>query len=118
MSSDIFATQDTVREELRVQSAQIMAPRLPNGGAVGAYQQGLNGTLSGTNTIAAWNVFQVDCEGDELIILVNPGDTSRLWNFSTPGADDYGFSATYGTADGSRAPIPDMGIFLLSGSNP
>lgn len=117
-TSDIFATQEMVREQLSVQSAQALAPRLPNGGAVGAYQQGLNGSLSGTNTIAAWNVFQIDCVGDELIILVNPADQTRTWDFTTEGVDDYGFSATYGTANGSRTPIRDMGVFLLSGSNP
>jgi hypothetical protein len=61
----------------------------------------------------------MDCDGDELIVLVNRIFSSQsednTWDFS---GVDSGFSGFYGTADGSRAAIRDMGIYFMTGSSP
>ena len=85
------------------------APLTP-AGQPGAYQQGLAAPSGdvGLNTTVTYNVFQCDCLGDELIVLVDrqfiADDTdSNTWDFA---GRDAGFSAFFGTANGSGRRSP------------
>lgn len=87
------------------------APFVPGGASDAAYQQGL-----GDNENITYSEMQMDCIGDEMIILVTaPSDAA--WDFESGGRDD-GFSKFFGTADGTRNPIRDLGVYIFSGSNP
>lgn len=87
------------------------APYAPGSGKQdAAYQQGL-----GNNQDVTFNDIQMDCEGDEIIILVTKGSSS--WNFATGGSDD-GFARFFGNQAGAGKPISAAGIYVFSGSNP
>lgn len=97
----------------------VTKPPLVATGASGAFQQGIgSGGVLGSNTSVSYNAVQLDVVGDEFMILVtrkprlNGDDT---WNF---GDTDSGFSAFFGTANETREPIKDLGIYVMTGANP
>lgn len=112
--------QNSFSESIACQSV-VPSPPLTSAGNPGAYQQGLAAAAAGSNLTVTFNSIQMDVEGDELIVLVdrnyNLVDEERNWDF-TGGNKDSGFSAFFGTADGTRDPIRDMGIYIMTGSNP
>lgn len=66
---------------------------------------------AGGPTYLPW---MVDAMGDEYILLVTrPAGLNANWDFA--GAD-FGFSRLFGTANGTRNPIPGVGIYALEGS--
>lgn len=71
-------------------------------------------TPPGLNGGPTYIPFETDALGDEYIILVtrDPG-TTDLWDFAT---DDFAFSRLFGTANGTRAPVPSIGIYAMEGS--
>lgn len=63
--------------------------------------------------------FWFDAEGDEMIIYAtraNITEQTNTWDFTTN--TDRPFSATYGTNNGTQAPVPSVGIFVFTGSAP
>lgn len=64
--------------------------------------------------------FWFDAEGDEMMVLarrVSVTEQDPNWDFASPTVDQP-FSATYGTNNGTRAPVPSVGIFVFTGSAP
>jgi hypothetical protein len=64
--------------------------------------------------------FWFDAEGDEMMIFATRADITEetgSWDFTDPSLDRP-FSATYGTNDGTRTPVPSVGIFVYTGSAP
>lgn len=116
--SALEARQSVVIESFEFAST-IPDPPLTPTGVAAAYQQGLAASDAAANTTVSFNALEMDAEGDELIILVNrtynPESEDRNWDFS---GTDSGFSAFFGTDNGSRAVIRDMGIYLMTGSSP
>lgn len=120
------SVSEAVIETITARSA-IPGPALTPSGEEAAYQQGLatnNGSI-GSNLTVTYNPIQLDTMGDEFIILVdrpvNPQTIQEdpgVWNFDQDGGLDAGFSAFYGTANGFRAPITDLGVYVLTGANP
>lgn len=62
-----------------------------------------------------WNVFRVDAEGDELIILCKRQDDAAAWDFQSV---DQQFADFYGTGGGSHTALPNLGIYVFAGTNP
>lgn len=112
------ARQGAFIESISFPSA-IPDPPLTPSGQSGAYQQGLADSGAGSNLTVSFNALQMDVEGDELIILVNRNvestDSESTWDFA---ASDLGFSSFFGTANGTRNAVQDMGIYIMTGSNP
>jgi hypothetical protein len=73
-----------------------------------------SGSLTGGPIFApVW----LEAAGDEMIILAKRYEsdyTGQTWNFETSNEDE-GFSAIYGTNNGQRAPIPNVGIYVCTG---
>lgn len=113
-----IATQEVVAEAFLFNSLQVGVARTPAGNAAD-YQQGLESSVAGSNQTASFNVVQLDALGDEMMFLISraPG-LSPNWDFSGEFSADRGLSSFYGTDGGTRNPIRDMGIYVLSGSNP
>jgi hypothetical protein len=104
-------------EYMTFRSAIANAPLTPAGNAA-AFQQGLAQGTVGSNRTVTFNPVQIDVIGDEMIILVNREanpTAGSVWDFEFA---DQGFSAFFGTADGSREIIDAMGIYVFTGSNP
>lgn len=62
-----------------------------------------------------WVIYETTASGNELFIVArreDPGD-NQTWDFSQT---DRSFSNTYGTDDGNHAFVPQMGIYLITGS--
>lgn len=78
----------------------------------GVYASPGSGTgLFGGPTYLPW---MVDAMGDEYILLVSRSDAGTPnWDFAST---DFGFSRLFGTANGTRNPIPGIGIYALEGS--
>mgnify|MGYP001563697591 FL=1 len=74
-------------------------------------------TFPGAAGWPLFNVFRCDAEGDELIVLCTRGDTTEPWNFQVGGFDN-GFANLYGTGGSTHASLPNLGIYVFSGSNP
>jgi hypothetical protein len=122
-ADETFATHQALLERLVFPSATPMAPLSPaGGGALGSYQQGVADFGTGAvniNQTVTFNSFQLDSEGDELMIFVDKEDNQTqndIWNFSDPNGTDFGFSQFFGT--GTGAVIRDLGIYVFTGSNP
>lgn len=99
-----------------------VGPPLTPEGNTGALQQGV--TTSAANSQVFYTPYQVDCLGDELIILANRDDTQGdFWDFSTPSEDppfggiDHQFSLLYGRGLGDE-PNKEAGILITTGANP
>ena len=118
-AAERLATQEVAAEAFKFQSNLASVALTPSGVAA-EYQQGLAATGAGSNRTATFNVVQVDCLGDEMIILISRDPTigSSTWSFTTVFSADRGLSAFYGTNGGSRSVIRDLGIYVISGSNP
>jgi len=108
-SADAF--QRLVGETYTPTSEVAQAPFVPGGGGDAVYQQGL-----GNNSKVTFAVMQLDCTGDEMIILATKSNGAN-WDFDASGQDS-GFSEFFGTADGARSVIRDTGIYVFTGSNP
>jgi len=117
-AAERLATQEVATESLVFKSNLAGVAFTPAGG-MADYQQGLAGSVSGTNRTASFNIVQLDALGDEMIILItrDPG-SSPTWSFSSVFAEDRGLSNFYGTAGGTREVVRDMGVYVLTGSNP
>lgn len=114
-------TQKLVVQHMQMEAirsdAQVLAAAAPllSDGNPAAYQQGLAGPLadSDLNDTITYSVFQCDCLGDELIILIDrlydSESEQNTWDFATDGRD-CGLSRFFGVAN--------TGIYLLGGSNP
>lgn len=121
-SSILEARQSAVIESFEFGSAIADPPRISTG-AIAAYQQGIAASAGvGNNATVSFNIVEMDVDGDELIILVSrnydPQSETRFWDFTSGTGMDSGFSAFFGTDDGARAVIRDMGIYLMTGSSP
>lgn len=124
-SAETRGIQRVVVESIRFDSAVANAAISPNStlGNIlpGAYQQGLAAGQEGGNNSVSFNQLQMDALGNEFLILVDrefdADDPSNTWNFQF-GQRDNGFSRFFGTNDGSRNVIRDMGIYVFTGSNP
>lgn len=96
----------------------IQPPFLPNGNRA-VIQQGIfDPTVFGTvasNPI--WQPVWLDAEGDEMIIFATRVDVTNPWNFAV-GGEDFGFSDIYGDGDNRHAVLPNVGIYVVTGSNP
>lgn len=89
----------------------LRAPILPNGNQ-GSFGQGVFPDVAANKTVRYSN-FQVDCQGDELIILATRNNISLgNWDFLAPDGVDYNFGQLYGSD------ARDVGIYLLTGTNP
>lgn len=125
VTNGLFATYRSSDSEVGIENMSVRSvipkPPLTPAGEDAAFQQGLAQGNVGSNTTVTFNPWQLDVMGDEMMLLVNKpeGDTA-VWNFDDVGSatNDAGFSAFYGTASGTRAPIANMGIYLFTGSNP
>lgn len=120
LNSNMFARHSFVREKITFQST-IPVPPLTPSGSEASFQQGIETSFQGSNKSVTFNKVEFDAMGDELIILVTRRDLSLdmsgTWNFNSLQTDS-GFSAVYGTANGTRDPIRDLGIYVFTGSNP
>lgn len=97
-------TTVTSFESVQPKTGVLVPARTPTG-APAALQQGLGAATLG-NTTATFDIVTLDAEGDELIILVTK-DREAVWSFDT---DDSLFRDFYS--------LPDVGIYVFSGSNP
>jgi activator of HSP90 ATPase len=97
-------TTVTSFESVQPKTGVLVPARTPTG-APAALQQGLGAATLG-NTTATFDIVTLDAEGDELIILVTK-DREAVWSFNT---DDSLFRDFYS--------LPDVGIYVFSGSNP
>lgn len=100
ISSDVFVPK-------ALQPTPPLSPR----GEDAALQQGLG--AAATNTEVTFNSVQIDCEGDELIICIYKPEASGDWDFE---GDDKAFTDFYGIGSGKN--LPDLGVYVFSGSNP
>ena len=118
-AAERLATQEVSAEAFKFQSNLASVALTPTGVAAD-YQQGLAATGAGSNRTATFNVVQLDCMGDEMIILISrdPTEQSDTWSFSNVFSEDRGLSAFYGTNGGTREVIDTLGVYVLSGSNP
>lgn len=100
----------------------ILLPLLPGGGT-GAIQQGVfDPTIFGDDAKKIdWQSFGVDAEGDEMLLFAvreTVGEQSAAWDFTDENAADFAFSNVYGTGNGTHAPIPEIGIYVQTGTTP
>lgn len=108
----------SVMESISFPSTVVKPPLVPSG-AQGSFQQGIGtGGLLGSNQTVSYNAVQFDVVGDEFMVLVTRKpriNSDETWDF---GDTDSGFSAFFGTANGMRQPIKDLGIYVMTGANP
>lgn len=98
-----------------------IAPLLPDGTS-GVVQQGVfDPNVQATESpMPVWLPFWLDAGGDDMLILVNREDQqnpSNTWDFTAQNAD-LGFSNVYGTNNGAKPPEPNVGIYVVGGTNP
>lgn len=105
--------------EAMVFTSTIPLPPLTSAGNQGSYQQGIGtGGVLGSNTTVTYNPIQLDVMGDELMLLVDRPTTvdgGETWDFTEY---DLAFSAFFGTANNTRQPIRDLGVYVMTGANP
>lgn len=122
---ETYATHQGIMERYAFPSETPIPPLVPGGGTA-AFQQGLANIPSiDVNQQVTWNQITMDAEGDEMILLVDrlgavvEGTDETLWDFSEDPPDgygkDYGFSLIFGDAAGT---FPNLGVYLMTGSNP
>lgn len=94
-------------------------PLLPDG-ANGIYQQGVLDPATAGAQAAGDPIFQpiwCDVMGDELIVTVNPVPTEPVGTWDFAGVD-LPFSNIYGTGNGAHPVFRDIGIYVMTGTNP
>lgn len=117
--SQFFCVSETVQDKFLPRTFEQFAPLSPDSTLVSkvdaAYQQGIADIES--NKAISFNAVQLDCEGDELIILVTkpPNVGNDTWDFDEAG-DDKAFSDFFGSGTGQA--FDNLGIYIFTGSNP
>jgi len=103
---------------LTTNGALWQAPITPSG-AQGQLTQGIFPDVPSVDDAGGGPVFfpfWFDSEGNEMFILAQRETvTAAEWDFT---ADDRAFSNTYGTNNGTRAPLATVGIYVFTGSAP
>lgn len=95
------------------QGAPILVEDPPNPGIAG---QGIAPFLTQNNARFGGPMYlpyETDSFGDEYIILVNRGVGATNWDFA---GQDFAFSRLFGTANGTREPLPGVGIYAMTGA--
>lgn len=100
--------------------APLLPPPLPDAPTQGIIGQGVFPFTQGPEEAEAggpvYHPFWFDAEGDEMMIIARRTEiTPENWEF---GGTDLPFSATYGTANGTRPLNNHVGIFVFTGSAP
>jgi hypothetical protein len=97
----------------------VTLPLLP-GGVTGSVQQGVfDPAVFGDDAKKAdWQPFEVDAEGDEMLIFAVRATLGQdlVWDFAAPASSDFAFSNIYGTGNGAHAAIPEVGIYVQTGT--
>jgi hypothetical protein len=105
------------------QLIDVVRPLLPDG-SVATIQQGILDPA--TNPVPApvplFLPFQFDAEGDEMLIFAVratlSGSPPPPWDFTSPNGADFPFSNIYGTGGGTHANFAEVGILMVTGTNP
>lgn len=90
-------------------------PLLPSG-QTSSYGQGTFVNSSQTPSAGAgYMIYETTAQGDELVLWVRRETVAGgdLWDFTST---DQPFSAVYGTNNGSHPSVPDLGVFLFTGT--
>jgi len=111
----LVATQNVFHENFRQIGATGAFNVINSNGAMGAIQQGIAGSSGlGGHIRPTFTAYEFIAAGDELIIVVNRGDTEEgaaaTWDFA---AVDGAFNTFYGDEDN-----PDLGVYVVVGTGP